>query len=74
MSLSRKLAAKALRVRYGATKPLPHPGGKYGVRPTDEEQLADFEAAARRRRERDWRGQRAGAQAMQQVFRVRKTS
>lgn len=63
MSRLRKLAARRLRVLYGAQKPLPHPGGKYGVAPTYEEQLHDFEVAARRARDRDWRGQRAAAAA-----------
>ena len=53
MSLRLKRAARALRVLYGATKPLPHPGGRYHVAPTYEEQMNEFESATRRRLDSD---------------------
>jgi hypothetical protein len=53
VSLLRKRAARRLRVLYGATKPLPHPGGHYHVEMTYEEQMNDFDSARRRRLDAD---------------------
>ena len=68
MGLAQRRRTRALRVRYGATKPMPKPPGKYHVQPTDEEQATAFEAARRRSAEsRPWE-QRAAAAAMRTVF------
>jgi hypothetical protein len=68
MGLQQRRRTKALRVRYGATKPLPKPAGKYHVEPTEEEQMTAFEAATRRRRDLSWREQRASVEAMKKVM------
>jgi hypothetical protein len=61
------LAARRLRVLYGAVNPLPKPPGRYHVEPTDDEQMREFEAARRRSPGFDLR-RWAGIKAEQAIF------
>jgi hypothetical protein len=61
MSLRLRNVNRALRVRFGATKPLPKPPGKYHLEPTEEEQMRELEAAR-------MRGRRAGIAAERALF------
>jgi len=72
MGLQQRRRTRALRVLYGATKPLPRPKGKYHVPMTYDEQMTDFEAASRRSGDRNWREQRASAAAMKAITNARK--
>lgn len=69
MGLAQRRRTRALRVRYGATKPLPKPPGKYHVAMTEEEQMISFEAMKRRSGDRNWREQRASHAAMRALTR-----
>lgn len=68
MSLRLKKAARALRVLYGATKPLSKPPGRYHLKPTDDEQMREFEAAQRRDPDYEFR-RRSGVAADRAFFR-----
>lgn len=72
MGLQQRRRTRALRVLYGATKPLPRPKGKYHVEATYDEQMTSFEAASRRHRDLNWREQRAAAAAMRAITNARK--
>lgn len=69
MGVMQRRRTKALRVLYGATKPLPKPPGKYHVPMTYDEQMTEFEAHSRRSRDRNWREARASHAAMRAVLR-----